>query len=232
MQLYLSKTLFMFKVILEVCLTLLFSLPCFLRLSFSFALSVSAPPFLSLSLSFCLCSPFFLSLSVCLCFPFFSLSLSLLPLFSLSLSLCLSLLPLFSLSLSVCLCSPFLSVSLSVSELMTLLNMAQNNPALFQMLSQGRNLTKQLERLSRLKELMELSEDQLREKQLEDWTSWLTLYRYASEHSDWSMGVARGAHRKRRLLSPVLILLRASDSQVLCQAFFLPSHCIAPAPDK
>lgn len=63
------------------------------------------------------------------------------------------------------------------SELAMLLSMAQSNPALFQMLSDKSTLVRQLEKLSRLKELMDTSEEQLKTKQTEDWTCWIKKYR-------------------------------------------------------
>ncbi|XP_052008434.1 selenoprotein O1 isoform X2 [Xyrauchen texanus] len=62
-------------------------------------------------------------------------------------------------------------------ELTMLLSMAQSNPALFQMLSDRKTLAQQLERLSRLKELMDISEEQLKAKQSKDWTCWIQKYR-------------------------------------------------------
>lgn len=82
-------------------------------------------------------------------------------------------------------------------ELMMLLSMAQNNPALFQMLSHGRNLTKQLQRLSRLKELMDTTEDQLRTKQREDWVCWLTLYRDRLKRECEGVSDVQAAHEER-----------------------------------
>lgn len=58
-----------------------------------------------------------------------------------------------------------------------LLSMAQSNPALFQMISDRATIARQLEKLGRLKELMETSQEQLRSQQAEEWTSWIRLYR-------------------------------------------------------
>lgn len=63
------------------------------------------------------------------------------------------------------------------SELAMLLSMAQSNPALFQMISDRATIARQLEKLGRLKELMETSQEQLRSQQAEEWTSWIRLYR-------------------------------------------------------
>ncbi|XP_056137532.1 selenoprotein O1 isoform X2 [Lampris incognitus] len=62
-------------------------------------------------------------------------------------------------------------------ELAMLLSMAQSNPSLFQMISDRRTIARQLEKLSKLKELMESSKEELRSKQAEDWTRWITSYR-------------------------------------------------------
>ncbi|XP_058501163.1 selenoprotein O1 isoform X2 [Solea solea] len=62
-------------------------------------------------------------------------------------------------------------------ELAMLLSMAQSNPALFQMISDRRTLSKQLDKLSRLKDLMETSQEELKNKQSEEWTQWITCYR-------------------------------------------------------
>lgn len=62
-------------------------------------------------------------------------------------------------------------------ELAMLLSMAQSNPALFQMISDRATIARQLERLSRLKDLMETSQEELRTKHAEEWTSWIARYR-------------------------------------------------------
>ncbi|KAA8590637.1 hypothetical protein FQN60_014571 [Etheostoma spectabile] len=62
-------------------------------------------------------------------------------------------------------------------ELAMLLSMAQSNPALFQMISDRTTIARQLERLSRLKDLMETSEEELKTQQAEEWSRWITRYR-------------------------------------------------------
>uniref|UniRef100_A0A3Q0RHN7 Selenoprotein O n=1 Tax=Amphilophus citrinellus TaxID=61819 RepID=A0A3Q0RHN7_AMPCI len=62
-------------------------------------------------------------------------------------------------------------------ELAMLLSMAQSNPMLFQMISDRATIARQLERLSKLKDLMETSQDELKTKQAEEWTCWITQYR-------------------------------------------------------
>lgn len=62
-------------------------------------------------------------------------------------------------------------------ELAVLLSIAQSNPTLFQMISDRATIARQLERLSKLKDLMETTQEELKTKQAEDWTSWITQYR-------------------------------------------------------
>lgn len=58
-----------------------------------------------------------------------------------------------------------------------LLSMAQSNPALFQMISDRTTISRQLEKLSKLKDLTEAGPDELKTKQAEDWSRWITRYR-------------------------------------------------------
>ncbi|XP_061826085.1 selenoprotein O1 isoform X2 [Nerophis lumbriciformis] len=62
-------------------------------------------------------------------------------------------------------------------ELAMLLSMAESNPALFQMISDRTTIARQLDRLSKLKELMETTDEELKTKQTEEWTRWITRYR-------------------------------------------------------
>uniref|UniRef100_A0A1A8MN15 Selenoprotein O n=1 Tax=Nothobranchius pienaari TaxID=704102 RepID=A0A1A8MN15_9TELE len=62
-------------------------------------------------------------------------------------------------------------------ELAMLLSLAQSNPSLFQMISDRVTIARQLDRLGKLKDLMETSQEELRAKQAEEWTSWITRYR-------------------------------------------------------
>lgn len=62
-------------------------------------------------------------------------------------------------------------------ELAMLLSMAQSNPALFQMISDRVTLARQLEKLRKMKELTEISQEELRSKQAEDWRVWILRYR-------------------------------------------------------
>ncbi|XP_072241557.1 selenoprotein O1 isoform X2 [Leuresthes tenuis] len=67
-------------------------------------------------------------------------------------------------------------------ELAMLLSMAQSNPALFQMISDRVTIARQLERLSKLKDLMETSQEELKAKQAEEWSSWIKRYRKRLAH--------------------------------------------------
>lgn len=58
-----------------------------------------------------------------------------------------------------------------------LLSMAQSNPALFQMISDSAKIARQLDRLSKLKDLMETSPEELKTKQAEEWSCWIARYR-------------------------------------------------------
>lgn len=62
-------------------------------------------------------------------------------------------------------------------ELAMLLSMAQSNPALFQMISDRVTLARHLDKLRKLKQLMETSQEELKAKQAEDWRGWITRYR-------------------------------------------------------
>ncbi|TKS73193.1 Selenoprotein O [Collichthys lucidus] len=62
-------------------------------------------------------------------------------------------------------------------ELAMLLSMAQSNPALFQMISDRATIARQLERLSKLKDLTETSQEELKTKHAEEWSHWITRYR-------------------------------------------------------
>lgn len=62
-------------------------------------------------------------------------------------------------------------------ELAMLLSLAQTNPALFQMISDRMTIARQLDKLSKLKDLMDSSQDELKIKQAENWTAWITRYR-------------------------------------------------------
>lgn len=73
-------------------------------------------------------------------------------------------------------------------ELVMVLSLAESNPALFQMLADKKAVSKQLERLARLKELVDTNQEDLRAKQREDWARWAKQYRkrLAREHGGQS----------------------------------------------
>ncbi|XP_030006449.1 selenoprotein O2 isoform X2 [Sphaeramia orbicularis] len=62
-------------------------------------------------------------------------------------------------------------------ELAMILSMAQTNPAMFGMVADRPDVLKQLERMGRLKELLETDQDELKEKQRDDWICWVSRYR-------------------------------------------------------
>ncbi|XP_010881667.2 selenoprotein O1 [Esox lucius] len=67
--------------------------------------------------------------------------------------------------------------SMDPRELAMLLQLGQSNPSLLQMLSSQRTVAIQLEKLARLKELLEADEEEVKAKHREDWTAWVTAYR-------------------------------------------------------
>lgn len=79
-------------------------------------------------------------------------------------------------------------VSLACSELAMILSMSHTNPAMFGMVAETPAVAQQLQRLARLKELMETDEEQLKAKQSEDWARWLSRYR--SQANTLSLGAA------------------------------------------
>lgn len=62
-----------------------------------------------------------------------------------------------------------------------LMSMAQSNPGLFQMISDKMGMSRQLDKLSKLKDLMETNQEELKAKQAKEWTHWITRYRYGGE---------------------------------------------------
>lgn len=58
-----------------------------------------------------------------------------------------------------------------------LLSMAQSNPALFQMISDRATIARQLDRLSRLKDLLETNQEELTAKHAEEWSRWVEIGR-------------------------------------------------------
>ncbi|XP_015224755.1 PREDICTED: selenoprotein O-like, partial [Cyprinodon variegatus] len=62
-------------------------------------------------------------------------------------------------------------------ELAMILSMAQTNPVMFGMVADRPDVAQQLELMGRLKELLETDQDELREKQRDDWSRWICRYR-------------------------------------------------------
>ncbi|XP_074534593.1 selenoprotein O1 isoform X2 [Halichoeres trimaculatus] len=67
--------------------------------------------------------------------------------------------------------------SMDPRELAMLLSMAQSNPTLFQMISDRATVARQLDKLSKLRDLMETSEEELNTKHREEWNHWIRRYR-------------------------------------------------------
>uniref|UniRef100_A0A3Q1GIF6 Selenoprotein O n=1 Tax=Acanthochromis polyacanthus TaxID=80966 RepID=A0A3Q1GIF6_9TELE len=62
-------------------------------------------------------------------------------------------------------------------ELAMILSMAQTNPTMFGMVADRPDVAQQLELMGRLKELIETDQDELKKKQHDDWTRWISQYR-------------------------------------------------------
>lgn len=58
-----------------------------------------------------------------------------------------------------------------------ILSMAQTNPVMFSMAAGSPAVAQQLERMGRLKELLEMDQGELKEKQCDDWIRWVSRYR-------------------------------------------------------
>lgn len=58
-----------------------------------------------------------------------------------------------------------------------ILSMAQTNPVMFGMVADSPAVSQQLERMGRLKELLETDQDELKKKQRDDWICWVSRYR-------------------------------------------------------
>ncbi|KAL0968481.1 hypothetical protein UPYG_G00267410 [Umbra pygmaea] len=62
-------------------------------------------------------------------------------------------------------------------ELAMLLQLGQSNPSLFQMITSRRSLAMQMEKLARLKELLDADEEEVKARHREDWAAWIKSYR-------------------------------------------------------
>lgn len=58
-----------------------------------------------------------------------------------------------------------------------ILSMAQTNPVMFGLVADSPGVSEQLERMGRLKELLETDQDELKKKQRDDWIRWVSRYR-------------------------------------------------------
>ncbi|KAE8281626.1 hypothetical protein D5F01_LYC20620 [Larimichthys crocea] len=62
-------------------------------------------------------------------------------------------------------------------ELAMILSMAQTNPVMFGIVADTPDVSQQLERMGRLKELLETDQEELKKKQQDDWIRWVSRYR-------------------------------------------------------
>ncbi|MEQ2162977.1 hypothetical protein GOODEAATRI_025490, partial [Goodea atripinnis] len=58
-----------------------------------------------------------------------------------------------------------------------ILSMAQTNPVMFGMVADRPDVAMQLELMGRLKELLDTDQDELKEKQCDDWICWICRFR-------------------------------------------------------
>lgn len=58
-----------------------------------------------------------------------------------------------------------------------ILSMAQTNPVMFGIVADTPDVSQQLERMGRLKELLETDQEELKKKQQDDWIRWVSRYR-------------------------------------------------------
>lgn len=63
------------------------------------------------------------------------------------------------------------------SELEMILSLAESSPGLFNMTANRPEVAKQLEKIGRLKELLETNQEDLKGKQRDDWLIWMNKYR-------------------------------------------------------
>ncbi|KAK5867722.1 hypothetical protein PBY51_012187 [Eleginops maclovinus] len=87
--------------------------------------------------------------------------------------------------------------TMDTRELAMLLSMAQSNPALFQMISDRATISRQLDILSKLKDLMETSQEELQSKHAEDWSGWITRYRKRLARELEGQSDVQAAHEER-----------------------------------
>ncbi|XP_028255751.1 selenoprotein O2 [Parambassis ranga] len=89
--------------------------------------------------------------------------------------------PVVDLILQQCACIDELKVTsrptMEDRELAMILSMAQTNQAMFRIVADRPDVAGQLELMGRLKELLETDQDELKEKQRDDWIRWISQYR-------------------------------------------------------
>lgn len=58
-----------------------------------------------------------------------------------------------------------------------MLSMSETNPGMFSVMASKPEVAKQLRKLGRLKELLEINKEELTAKQRDDWRRWIQRYR-------------------------------------------------------
>lgn len=76
------------------------------------------------------------------------------------------------------LCFPHFHLLSISSELEMILSMAETNPGMFNMVANQPEVTKQLDKIGRLKELLMINEAELKIKQKDHWQRWVKQYKY------------------------------------------------------
>ncbi|KAL6473561.1 hypothetical protein MHYP_G00171220 [Metynnis hypsauchen] len=82
-------------------------------------------------------------------------------------------------------------------ELEMILSMAETSPGLFNMTANRPEVAKQLEKLGRLKELLETNQDDLKVKQRDDWLIWINRYRKRLTRECDGMSDPAGVNKER-----------------------------------
>lgn len=67
-----------------------------------------------------------------------------------------------------------------------ILSMAQTNPVMFGMVADTPAVSQQLERMGRLKELLETDQEELQKKQRDDWIHWVSQYRLGNRTTPYA----------------------------------------------
>lgn len=85
-----------------------------------------------------------------------------------------------------------------------ILSMAQTNPVMFGMVADTPGVSQQLERMGRLKELLETDQGELKEKQREDWIRWVSRYRWDKNQNS---AVPLTSTKHFSIFQPVVLVL-------------------------